>query len=406
MSVEFKHATLGNGMEIAAEIMPKAHTAAIGFFVKTGARDEVSPLMGVSHFLEHMMFQGTETRSAEDVDRDFDALGAVHNAFTSSEMTAFYAHCLPEHLMKAEAILADILRPSLRVEDFDSEKKVILEEIAMYADQPFWQLYEKALEEYYGAHPLSHRVLGTNETIHAMQRDQMREYFTERYSADNIVVSLAGNLDFDAMVQCIDATCGEWNVSGTQRKYPEATREPKDFSITSDKVHRNYSIMISPAPSADDDRRFAASVLAHVLGDSDGSRFYWSLVDPGLAEEAEASYDSRDGLGEYFMYCVCDPDRREEVEAKMLEQTNSLIDSLTEDDLQRVRSRLATNATLGGELPAGRMKRLGRIWTYQGEYRSLEEDLECINKVSIDDLRALWEEFPMQPVVTGRMRPE
>ena len=117
--------------------------------------------------------------------------------------------------------------------------------------------------------------------------------------------------------------------------------------------------MIAPAPAMNDDRRYAASVLASVLGSSDGSRFYWSLVDPGLAEEAEASYDGRDGLGEYFMYCVCDPDRREEVEGIMLKEANGLVDSLTQDDLQRVRSRIATGATLSGELPSGRMNRLG-----------------------------------------------
>src|SRR5690606_31565817 len=123
MSTEFKQATLPNGLTVIAEVAPAAHSAAMGFFVKTGARDEVTSVMGVSHFLEHMMFKGTEKRTAEDVDRDFDDIGANHNAFTSSEITAFWAHSLPEHLSRAGEILADIMRPSLRQEDFDSEKK-------------------------------------------------------------------------------------------------------------------------------------------------------------------------------------------------------------------------------------------------------------------------------------------
>src|SRR5262245_43239430 len=138
MPIEFQQATLPNGLTIIAEIDDDAHSAAIGFFVKTGARDEHPGVMGVSHFLEHMMFKGTATRSAEEVDQEFDDLGAEHNAFTTSELTAFWAHSLPEHLNKAEEILADLLRPALRPTDFDNEKKVILEEIAMYNDHPFW----------------------------------------------------------------------------------------------------------------------------------------------------------------------------------------------------------------------------------------------------------------------------
>ena len=141
MSVTFHQARLENGLVIIGEQDPNAHTTAGGFWVSTGARDERPELMGISHFLEHMMFKGTDKRSAEDVNRDFDAVGAVNNAFTSSEMTAYWAHVLPEKMDDTIEILADILRPSLRQDDFTSEKQVILEEIAMYDDQPFWVVY-------------------------------------------------------------------------------------------------------------------------------------------------------------------------------------------------------------------------------------------------------------------------
>jgi predicted Zn-dependent peptidase len=192
MAIRFQKAVLDNGLTVVGEVDPAAHTAAVGFFVKTGARDEDGAAMGVSHFLEHMMFKGSEGRTAEAVDLDFDRIGAEHNAFTTSEVTAFYASCLPEHLPRAEEILSDIMRPALRPDDFDDEKPVILEEIAMYRDQPFWVLYERAMEEYYRTHPLSHRVLGTAETVSALTRDQMAAYLADRYSADNTVVALAG----------------------------------------------------------------------------------------------------------------------------------------------------------------------------------------------------------------------
>jgi len=406
MPVDFKHATLDNGLTIIAEVDPTAHTSAIGFFVKTGARDEASSLMGVSHFLEHMMFKGTESRTAADVDRDFDSIGANHNAFTTSELTAFWSHCLPDHLSRAEEILSDILRPSLRPADFEDEKQVIIEEIAMYQDQPFWVLYERAMEVYFREHPLAHRVLGTPDTVTAMTTEQMSGYFADRYSADNTVVAVAGRLDFDAVVDGIQAHCGHWERTGAERDYPEFRLAKEEFTIESETAHRHYTLMLCPAPEMNDERRYAAAMLAQLLGDVDGSRLYWALIESGLAEEAVAQYDGRDGLGDYLLYCSCSPGDAEQVERIALEEAAALIDSLTEDDLVRVRSRVLTAATLHAELPAGRMRRLGRVWTYAGRYRSLEEELERMSAVTLDELRAVHEAFPIKPKVIGRLTPK
>ena len=405
MHVQFQQATLDNGLTILAESDLSAHTAAIGFFVKTGARDEAAKIMGVSHFLEHMMFQGTANRTAEQVDRDFDDIGANHNAYTTSELTAFWAHCLPEHLPRAEEILADILRPALRQEDFDSEKKVILEEIAMYRDQPFWVLYERAMEEYYGRHPLSHRVLGTDETVGAMTREQMLAYFRQRYSADNTVVAMSGRLGFDAMVSNLERHCGSWQRTQAERAYPSAIHPAKDFTIKLPTVNRHYLLMLAPAPGMKDDRRYALGMLLQILGDADGSRLYWALIETGLAEEAQSQYDGRDGVGESLLFAVCSPQDSRKVEEIMLREAKTLPDSLTEDDLVRVRSKVATAATLHSELPAGRMRRLGRVWTYSGEYRTLESELERINAVTLDELREVAAEFPLRPSVIARLTP-
>lgn len=405
MSIDFKQAALDNGLTVIGEVDDDAHTAAIGFFVKTGARDEQPNVMGVSHFLEHMMFKGTATRSAEEVDQQFDDLGADHNAFTTSEMTAFFAHTLPQHLPKAEEILADLMRPALRQADFDSEKKVILEEIAMYNDYPFWVLYEKVMEAYYRHHPLSHRVLGTTQTITDLSRDQMMEYFTNRYAADNVVVALAGRLDFEGMCGRLSHHCAGWNMSRPTRSYAMPRYQADQFTLKSDSVNRHYMLMLSPAPSQQDGRRYAMSMLAQVLGDADGSRLYWALIDTGLAEEAQAQYDGRDGVGDVLVYASCSPQSAEQVERVVRQQMDGLVASLTEDDLERTRSKIATAVTLHGELPLGRMKRLGRLWTYAGEYRTLAEELDRINAVTLDDLRAVHEEFPVRPVVVGHLTP-
>src|SRR5205823_12213907 len=174
---------LANGLEIIAEPSPSARSVALGFFVRTGARDETAEVSGVSHFLEHMVFKGTPHRTALDVNRDFDRIGAHYNAYTSEENTVFYAAVLPEYLPDAVDILADILRPSLRTEDFDMEKNVIIEEIGMYEDQPVWSAYDNAKREHFADHPLGQSILGTVASIQALKRDQMHEYFERRYIA-------------------------------------------------------------------------------------------------------------------------------------------------------------------------------------------------------------------------------
>ena len=405
MAIQYRETTLENGLRIVAEVDPTAHSAAMGFFVKTGARDEDTRLMGVSHFLEHMMFKGTERRNAADVDRDFDDIGARHNAWTSSELTAFHAHCLPQHLPAAAEVLSDILRPSLRVDDFEDEKPVILEEIAMYADQPFWQLYERTLEAYYGSHPLSHRVLGTNESVSAMQRDEMMAYFQQRYSADNTIVALAGHLDFDALAEQITDHCGAWARTDTARRYPEFAPVNSRFTDTDETLSRHYACMVAPAPGAQDDRRYAAMILAQILGHHEGSRLYWALIEPGLADEAVCQYDSRDGCGEFIHWFSCSPENAQHCETVFLDTVEALLDSLTVDDLARVRSLAATAVTVAGELPAGRMQRLGRTLSTLGTWSSLEDELARIHAVTMNDLLETAAQFPLRPIVTGHRTP-
>src|SRR5204862_5515447 len=197
----FQKHVLKNGLRIIGETNASARSVALGFFVRTGSRDERTDVSGVTHFLEHMVFKGTPRRSALDVNRDFDRIGAHYNAFTSEENTVFYAAILPEYLPQAVDILADILRPSLRNEDFDMEKNVIIEEIGMYEDQPTWSAYDHAKRVYFADHPLGNSILGTPESITALQRDQMYAYFERRYVPGNIAVVAAGNFEWGDLVR-------------------------------------------------------------------------------------------------------------------------------------------------------------------------------------------------------------
>src|SRR5580704_6293979 len=221
--MEFLTHTLPNGLEIVAECNAEAYSAALGFIVKTGARDESDDVAGVSHFLEHMAFKGTPTRSADDVNRELDEIGSSANAATSEETTIFYAPMLPDYQSRATEILADILRPSLRQADFDTEKKVILEEIQMYEDQPPFCADDKCRAAYFGDHPLGRSVLGTLQSIEDLPLAAMREYFRRRYAPGNIVLAAAGRIDFDRLVADCRGACGDWQAVES----PRNVRPPK-----------------------------------------------------------------------------------------------------------------------------------------------------------------------------------
>jgi predicted Zn-dependent peptidase len=185
--VKFRSHTLENGLEIVAECNDAVYSQGVGFFVRTGSRDETDAVAGVSHFLEHMVFKGTPHRSADDVNREFDELGAHYNAFTSEENTVYYAAVLPEYQEPCIDLLADIMRPSLRDEDFEMEKKVILEEIQMYADQPPFGMDDKIKELHYGDHPLARSVLGTLDTVGDLSVEQMRTYFESHHKRPYVI---------------------------------------------------------------------------------------------------------------------------------------------------------------------------------------------------------------------------
>jgi len=405
MAVVFHQHQLANGLTVVAECNPQAHTSAVGFFVKTGARDEEKPLMGVSHFLEHMMFKGTARRTADDVNREFDEMGANYNAFTSHENTVYYAQILPEFFDRTVGLLGDMLRPALRDSDFEMEKNVILEEIGMYDDRPQWRLQDTIMEKHFEGSPLGFRVLGTTESVKALGVGQMRDYFKARYSPDNITVAAAGRVEFDKLVEEVAKITSRWEPTGTQRTYQPTRHTAQQISLTDDKLNRFYMAMMCPAPTCQDPRRYTAKVLADVLGDSEGSRLYWALVDPGLADEADFSFYPQDKVGSFIAFASCDPDRAEQIESILLGTLDDYAQSIDPDEIERAKNKLATQATLQDESPGGRMRSLGMGWTYLGEYVPLAEELRRLMAVTAEDVRTLLAESPFASKTLVRLGP-
>ena len=405
MALTFHHHQLPNGLDIIAESNPDSHSIAVGMFVQTGARDEEVNINGVSHFLEHMMFKGSEKYTWEDVNRIFDEIGARYNAFTSQEMTAYYANVLPEFTERAVEHLSHLLRPAIRATDFSTEKKVILEEIAMYLDEPTHRLYEIAMAEHFGTHPLSMSVLGSCESVQKLNRDQMAEYFARRYGPGNMVVAATGRLDFDALVQLVEKYCGNWPRVNAPREYPHPTYEPRRKTLTDPKLNRSYLMGFTPGPSAQDERRFAARVLSDVIGDSEGSRFYWALVDNAIAEDADFGFYPHDRCGSYYLSLVTDPNRADEALRIAMNELKKVRHDLNADEVERAKNKIASSIVLQGEVPLGRMRAIGGQWTYNHEYRSLEQDMATLMAITPQSLMKLMDDFPFEPMTIVSLGP-
>jgi predicted Zn-dependent peptidase len=386
--VKFQKTVLDNGLTIIGEQNPDALSMAGGYFVRTGARDETSEVSGVSHFLEHMLFKGTARRSAEDVNREFDELGADYNAFTSEENTVYYGSVLPEHQTPLLDLLSDMMRPSLRVEDFDMEKKVIQEEIALYKDRPQFTVLDDARSTYYLNHPLGHSVLGTTESIEALQRDQMYAYWERRYAPNNLLLTLAGNFDWDAAIRHVDAATRSWKPAESPRPHPPFEPRSTVKVIPNEKINRAHVAFVSPGVPAQNDQRIVADFVSDIIGGGEGSRLFWELIDPGVADAVRISHDEEDGFGAFFGYASCDPDKAQVVVDKVRGVLLKAMDEgLTEEEVEKTRRKAASALVLHEETPRGRLFHVGFDWQYRGEYRPLDDVIDqylAVTKADVD----------------------
>jgi predicted Zn-dependent peptidase len=354
-----------------------------------------------------MVFKGTPHRTALDVNLDFDRIGADYNAFTSEENTVFHACVLPEYLPRAIDILADILRPSLRGEDFDTEKKVILEEIGMYEDQPAFCAYDNAKRLHFGDHRLGNSILGSIASITSLQRDQMEGYFRKRYVAPNITVAVAGNVDWPRFVAEIERHCGDWPTGSTERECLREAPASRGFELmVKGKVLQEHVILVGQGPPARSPLRYASYLLSTAVGDDTGSRLYWELVDPGLADSADFGFHEYDGTGSYYTSYSCEPDQAAgnlAIVRKILEEVQQ--EGISEEELTQARNKMLSRLVRSSERPRGRMMSVGMTWQYQGEYRSMDDDLKAFEKVTLADVREVLDRYPLPATTTLALGP-
>lgn len=406
-SLHFRNHTLDNGLEIIAEVNPDAFSLSLGYFVKTGSRDETPPIAGVSHFLEHMMFKGTARRSSVDVNRELDELGSQSNAYTSEEHTVYYISILPENQLHALDLLSDMMRPTLREEDFVTEKQVILEEIAMYDDQPPYGAMEKLSEEFFGNHPLASRVLGTKDSVTQLTAQAMREYHAARYAPNNLCLVATGAVDFDQLVQDTQRLTQSWIPSNSQRNLFLPSPTSKHLQLIHPPATQQYTIEFAPGPGYLDENRYVSRVLATILGDDSGSRLFWELVDNGLADTAVCFTQEFQDCGVFGAYLAGSPDQQPqnwETLQSILANAKAL--PIDEKELELAKNKICASLILASERPSNRLFSVGNAWTIRNTYEPVGPASDHYRNVSLDQVQHAFEQLASRTRVSVSVGPE
>ncbi|CAN5641195.1 pitrilysin family protein [soil metagenome] len=394
--LRFTRTILPSGAVIVTEAMSEVRSVSIGLWFDVGSRDEPEEIAGTSHFLEHLLFKGTPSRSAKDIADAFDAVGGDVNAFTGKEYTCYYARVLDDDLGMAFDVLSDMVTSSsLDSQELESERNVILEEIAMHEDAPDELVHDLFYRAMWDGHPLGRPVLGFNETVGAVSRDQLEGYWRERYSAPNLVVAAAGNLDHDRIVELVADRFSE-GVDG--RKTLRAGIAPRP--IRGVNVHRRpteqaHIVMGTQGLHRSHEDRYVLAALDTVLGGGMSSRLFQEVREKRGLAYAVYSYSSMFAdTGTFAVYAGTTPQNAHTVmDIITTELTSVAANGITPQELERAKGHLRGALVLSSEDPGSRMNRLGRQQLALGEIMSLDELIARFEALEIEDLKRVAEEI-------------
>lgn len=376
--------TMPNGVRIVLEKVPTVRSVSIGIWVFSGSRNETEDLNGVSHFLEHMLFKGTENRNAQEIAEAFDSIGGYVNAFTAKEYTCYYARVLDSYKEYALEILADMFFNSLFLEEeLEREKKVIIEEIKMYEDTPDDHVHELLSQAFYGNHELGRSILGTEERLKAMSRDTLIKYMEEHYTPNNTVISIAGNVD-DQFIKEIE----KW-FSNFDRKRKEVVRNKPEaqFNVIKkekeiEQAHLCFGFQGLPA---NDDSLTSLLLINSVLGTGMSSRLFQEIREKrGLAYSVYSYHQSYVDSGLLGIYAGTTKEQLPElIEAIELTINEIVKKGISEQELKNKKEKLKGSILLSLESTSSRMTRNGRNELLLQKHRTLDEIIEEIDKVDL-----------------------
>ncbi|MBX3396581.1 MAG: insulinase family protein [Phycisphaerae bacterium] len=392
----FVEHTLANGLKIVIEPMPHASSAAGGFLVRTGARDEDSHLAGVSHFLEHMCFKGTAHRDWKQITNEFDDMGSTYNAYTSKERTVYFGWVRTDDFERQVELLADMMQSVVPPEEFEMEKKVILEEIAMSEDSIERKVYDLMHEAVYPGHPLSWPVLGTTASVSGLTRDQLHGYFLDRYHPANMVLMVAGAVEPNSVIEMADRLCGQWPVRAPR---PARHRPKAELSgvrkVVAERFQRQAIGLLYPGPSALHEDRDNGDVLASILG-GQNSRFFWNIIQAGVAAHVAAGRLDYCDDGMMIAFGFSEPDRCQQLLDAMRRELDKVMkEGVTEDEVQRVKNRSRTGLATEAEAPYYRLMQMIQDIDDFGRPRSVDERLAAIDAVTPESIRGYLQRWPL-----------
>ncbi|MCK4659604.1 MAG: insulinase family protein [Phycisphaerae bacterium] len=395
MTNPFTTTQLSNGLRVVIEHMPDVKTTAAGFLARTGTRDEERALAGVSHFLEHMCFKGTEKRDGHQINADFDAIGGHPNAFTAQDRTFYHGVARTQDIDAQIELLADMMRSTIPPDEFDTEKKVVLEEIAMANDQLEHVAFDFILEQVFPGHALGWPVLGYPETLRNLTRQQMYEYFRRRYVPGNMVLIVAGSADPQSIIASAQRHCGAWEPGGVSDGR-SAPRVGQGLAVKQVQRFNQQLISISfPAPAATDPLHETAQAAASILG-GNNSRFYWNIMQKGLSPRAGAWRLGYSDNALLILSGLCEPENAEKlVEAMRSEAAGICRQPVKEHEIDRVKNRRRTSLAVEGESPYYRLAQVMDDVDYRGQPRTVEERLALVEQVSHNSIRECFERFPI-----------
>jgi predicted Zn-dependent peptidase len=386
--------TLDSGVRVVTEAMPSVRSIALGFWIRAGSRDEGDAQAGISHFLEHLLFKGTDRFSSFEIDEAFDAMGAEVNAGTGKETTSVYSRFLDGHLDRAFDVLQDmVLRPSYP--DIDSERQVVIEEIAMYEDEPQDKVHDVLAGAMFGEHPLGRPIIGRADVVSSVPVPKIAEWHDARYVPGNIVVAGAGNVDHDGIVKLVEGAFANAPLGGAPAGPGSPNGAGRRLSFHRKDTEQYHLCLGAPGIPRGDDRRFALRVLDTILGGSTSSRLFQEVREKrGLAYSVYSYSSQYADSGQVAVYVGTRPDNIAEALTVIGDELRRLLeDGVTAEEVERARENVKGRTVLSMESTSMRMNRLGSSVLMGVPLLTLDELLAAYDKVTLDEVNGLAQEL-------------
>ena len=383
---------LPNGLVVLTERMEHLRSVSMGIWIKAGSRDEHAEINGISHFIEHMVFKGTRSRTAQGIAREVDAMGGNLDAFTGKEMVCFNVKVLDEHVPGALDVLCDLVRnPLFAADEMQRERGVILEEIKMDADNPDTLVHETFVQNLWRNHPLGRPILGTKETVSRFDRDLVLDYYGGRFLGGNMLFTAAGNLEHEAMLEHITARLGSMPAGRSDGILERPDSQAKIILRKKKSLEQVQLCLGVPGPQTNDERRYAAFLLNTILGGGMSSRLFQTVREErGLAYSIYSELSPFRDTGSLCVYAGTSAQNAEQVIRLTVEEFARLKDApVAPEELQRAKDQVKGNILMSLESSGARMTNLARQEMYFSRFIGVAEALERIAAVTVEDMRSL-----------------